>query len=64
VGGKMRDIEQTVREVNGTMAIEGMPLTENDKTRLRSILRGEISYDAAVKEIIARYSSKAVVAHE
>ncbi len=59
----MRDIEQTVREVNGTMAIEGMPLTDNDKARLRSILRGEISYDAAIKEIIARYSAMAI-AHE
>lgn len=59
----MRDIEQTVREVNGTMAMEGMPLTEGDKARLRSILRGEISYDAAVKEILARYSAMAV-AHE
>ena len=27
----MRDIEQAIREINGTMAIEGMPLTEEDK---------------------------------
>ncbi len=54
----MRDIEQTVREVNGTMAIEGMPLTDEDKERLRSILRGEISYDAAIRAIIDKYSAK------
>ena len=54
----MRDIEQTVREVNGTMAIEGMPLTDEDKERLRSILRGEISYDAAIRAIIEKYSAK------
>ncbi|MDR1692976.1 MAG: hypothetical protein LBR72_06415 [Oscillospiraceae bacterium] len=44
----MRDVEQTIRGVNGTMAIEGMPLTDEDKNRLRSILCGEISYEAAI----------------
>ncbi|MDR1703213.1 MAG: antitoxin VbhA family protein [Clostridiales bacterium] len=53
----MRDIEQTIREVDATMAIEGMPLTEEDKSRLRSILRGEINYDAAIKQIIDKYLS-------
>ena len=48
------DIEQKIREVNGTMAIEGMPLTDEDKNRLRSILRGEISYETAIKRIIDR----------
>ncbi len=50
------DIEQKIREVNGTMAIEGMPLTDEDKNRLRSILRGEISYETAIKRIIDKYS--------
>lgn len=60
----MRDVEQTIREVNGTMAIEGMPLTDEDKNRLRSILHGETSYEAAVQEIIKKYSFKAVKADE
>jgi citrate lyase gamma subunit len=60
----MRDVEQTVREVNGTMAIEGMPLTDEDKDRLRSILRGEMSYEAAVRAIVEKYSAKSVLAYE
>jgi hypothetical protein len=60
----MRDVEQTIREVNGTMAIEGMPLTDEDKNRLRSILRGEITYEAAIREIIERYTAKSAMAHE
>lgn len=60
----MRDVEQTIREVNGTMAIEGMPLTDEDKNRLRSILHGEISYEAAVQAIIKKYSVKAIKVDE
>jgi citrate lyase gamma subunit len=60
----MRDVEQTIREVNGTMAIEGMPLTDEDKNRLRSILRGEISYEAAIRRIIDKYSVKRTEAYE
>ena len=60
----MRDVEQTIREVNGTMAIEGMPLTDEDKSRLRSILHGEVSYESAIQEIISRYTAKTAVAHE
>jgi len=60
----MRDIEQTIREVNGTMAIEGMPLTDEDKNRLRSILRKEISYEAAIQKIIEKYSFISAKAHE
>ena len=54
----MRDVEQKIREVDGTMAMEGMPLTEEDKSRLRSLLYGDISYEAAVTEILEKYSAK------
>lgn len=46
------------------MAIEGMPLTDEDKDRLRSILRGEMSYEAAVRAIVEKYSAKSVLAYE
>ena len=55
----MRDIEQTIREVNGTMAIEGMPLTESDKEDLRSVLNGEVSYEEMEKRIISECQAKA-----
>ena len=56
----MRDIEQKIRNVDGSMAIEGMSLTDEDKARLRSLLRGELSYETAVKRIIDKYAVKSV----
>ncbi|MGV8083353.1 MAG: hypothetical protein AB2L09_06960 [Coriobacteriia bacterium] len=51
-----QDIEKTIREVNGTMAIEGMPLDDKDKENLRSILRGEVSYEEMKRRLINEYS--------
>ena len=49
----MQDIEQTIREINGTMAIEGMPLTEAEKDDLRGALRGDYSFAELVDRIVA-----------
>jgi len=57
----MRDVEQTIREVDGSMAIEGMPLTEEDKNRLRDILNGQISIDSVIRQLTEKYSDKANV---
>jgi len=54
----MRDIEQKIREVNGTMAIEGMPLTDEDKARLRDVLSGRTSADAVVKQLVQKHTRK------
>ena len=60
----MRDIEQKIREVNGTMAIEGMPLTEEDKDNLRAVLRGDVSYQEMKRRILAKYTKIKKTAHE
>jgi hypothetical protein len=31
----MRDMESLIHEVNGSMSITGMPLTQSDKDRIR-----------------------------
>jgi hypothetical protein len=54
----MRDVEQLIREVNGTMAIEGMPLTDEDKNKMREVLRGEVSFEAMRNSILAEYMPK------
>jgi hypothetical protein len=51
----MSDIEKKINEVNATMAMEGMPLDEQDRENLRSVLSGEISYEEMKKSIIADY---------
>jgi hypothetical protein len=53
-----RDIEQTIREINGTMAIEGMPLTEDDKTSLRSVRQGEVTHQGLIQRLVVKYQTK------
>jgi hypothetical protein len=50
-----RDSERLIGEVNGTMAMEGMPLTDEDKDRLRLILRGEVTADEMVRRLVAKH---------
>ena len=54
----MEGIEQIIKEVNGTMAIEGMPLGEEDKDRIRVCLFGEDSFDEIRKRIIEKHTVK------
>ena len=54
----MRDVEQTIREVNGTMAIEGMPLTDEDKNRLRDILHERVSIDEVIEQLTKKYTAE------
>ena len=54
----MENIEEIIAEINGTMAIEGMPLTEEDKERLRMCITGEASADEMVKQLVKKYTQK------
>lgn len=46
------------------MAIEGMPLTDVDKNRLRDILHGRVSIDSVIQQLTEKYTAKDVHAHE
>lgn len=46
------EIEHMIAEVNGTMAVEGIPLTEEDKELYRKYLKGEYTFED-VKRIIS-----------
>ena len=50
----MRDIEQIIREVSGTMAMEGMHLRKEDKERIRVCLSDEVSFEEMKKRIIKK----------
>ncbi|MDR1422596.1 MAG: antitoxin VbhA family protein [Coriobacteriales bacterium] len=54
----MRDTEQKIREVNATMAMEGMPLTESDKTRLRNIFEGKTTAEETVRRLIQKHARR------
>jgi hypothetical protein len=37
------------------MAIEGMPLTDDDKERLRLVLSGEVTADEMVRRLVVKH---------
>lgn len=43
---------QTIKEVDATMRMENMPLTDKDKQRLKDIADGKTTVKKAVAEII------------
>lgn len=51
----MSDTERIISNVNATMSMEGMPLTEVDKRRIAECIEGKKSFDAVVKEIVEYY---------
>lgn len=52
----MDRVEKLIGEINGTMTIEGMPLTKQDKARLRECMTGRTSYDEMVKRLVKKHT--------
>ncbi|MCI1966942.1 MAG: hypothetical protein LKJ17_12595 [Oscillospiraceae bacterium] len=52
----MDRVEKLIGEINGTMTIEEMPLTKQDKARLRKCLTGKTSYDEMVKRLVKKHT--------
>ncbi len=50
------EMENRIARVNATMAMEGMPLTEEEKDVLRDIYPGKISYEEVISELIEKYT--------
>ena len=49
------DEERIIGMVNGTMAIENMSLTDDDRNRLRAVLRGESTTDETVRHLVKKH---------
>jgi len=52
----MQNIEKTIDQINGSMAMEGMPLTDQDKDRLRECLSGKTSFDEMIKRLVKKHT--------
>lgn len=52
----MDRIEKMIDEINGTMAIEGMPLTQEDREMLRKCITGDTTPEDEIKRIVSRYT--------
>ncbi|MCC8131377.1 MAG: antitoxin VbhA family protein [Ruminococcus sp.] len=48
--------DRIIANVNATMAMEGMPLTDEDKARLRLCLNGEKTFEETVEELVRMYT--------
>lgn len=46
---------QMIENVDATMRLSGMPLTEKDKQRLKDIFDGKITVDESIAEITRQY---------
>ncbi len=51
----MSESERIIANVNATMTMEGMPLTDADKSRIRDCFDGIKSFDETVKELVDYY---------
>lgn len=47
--------EKMIAQISASMAIEGMPLKAEDKSRLRDCMEGRRSFAACRKEIVEKY---------
>jgi len=50
------DIENVVENIDFSMAMEDMPLTNEDKNRLRDCLNGKLDIDNILQEVIKKYT--------
>ena len=50
------EIENGIARVDATMAMEDMPLTEEQKNTLRKIGQGKITYEEVLNRLIKKYT--------
>jgi hypothetical protein len=55
----MSDAERIVANVNASMAMEGVTLTEEEKNRIKDCIEGRKSFDEEIKKLV-EYYKKAV----
>lgn len=50
-----KEINEKIRKIDGAMAQEGMPLTEEIKKKLYNCLKGKTTTDIERKKVLERY---------
>ena len=50
-----KEIQEKIRKVDGAMAQEGMPLTDEIKKKLYDCITGKSSYDKEREKVIEKY---------
>jgi hypothetical protein len=57
----MSEIERIICNVNATMEMENMPLTDDNKQMIRNCIEGVKSYEETLSTLISRYSHERAV---
>ena len=52
----MKNLEELINEVNGSMSMEGMPLTQNDKDRIRRCAGNDELVEEETAKLIKKYT--------
>lgn len=52
----MSDIERIIREVDSSMTMEGMPLTNADKARIRTCLTNPSSVESTMEDLLKKHT--------
>lgn len=52
----MQNIEKIIDQVNGSMTIEGMPLTDEDKIRIRHCVGNKTKVDETIANLVKKHS--------
>ncbi|EHQ89132.1 hypothetical protein [Desulfosporosinus youngiae] len=60
----MRDLEKLIDEVNGSMAMEGMPLTQSDKDRIRYCAGNNKLVEKTIAELVKKHTAAYDYDHE
>lgn len=60
----MERIEKIIEQVDGSMRIEGMPLTREDKERIRRCAGSDKLVEAEIQTLIKKHSVPVVGSHE
>ena len=60
-GVLMSKIDLILENVNATMEMENMPLTENNKAMIRNCLEGRVMFEDALNGLIAKYTHTKVM---
>ena len=59
----MEQIDHIIEQVDGSMRIEGMPLSSMDKERIRRCAYSEKLVEAEIQVLIKKHSSPVVTEH-
>jgi|GEM_PF-414900 len=53
-----KEIDKIIDNVNGNLAIEGMPLTDQDRDRIRVCLSGQVAFNDMIKHLVEKHKVK------